>query len=248
VPARRLAAGWQALSALSLLTVIPLPRRAHRLPTAVTLAAFAPVGLLIGGLLAGLDAALTPVLAVPARSAVLLAAAVATTGAMHLDGLIDTADGIFLRGTAASRREVMHDSHAGSFGVAAAVVVVLAQYGALVTLGGARLQGLVAAAVLARAAMALTLAVPPSAGQGLAAAYSVRGGRVAAALSMSLAAAAAVLLAGTRGAAASAAAALVAALVATLFVRRAGGISGDGCGAAGELAFTVTLLTLGART
>src|SRR5207245_7347365 len=131
-----------------LLTVVPLPRRAHRLPTAVTLAAFAPVGLLIGGLLAGLDAALTPVLAVPARSAVLLAAAIAVCGAMHLDGLIDAADGIFLRGTAASRREVMHDSRTGSFGVAAAVVVVLAQYGALVTLGGARLQGLVAAAVL----------------------------------------------------------------------------------------------------
>src|SRR2546428_8549189 len=110
VPTRRLTAGWQALSALSLLTVVPLPRRAHRLPTAVTLAAFAPVGLLIGGLLAGLDAALTPVLAVPARSAVLLAAAIAVSGAMHLDGLIDAADGIFLRGTAASRRDVMHDS------------------------------------------------------------------------------------------------------------------------------------------
>ncbi|HEV7678292.1 MAG TPA: adenosylcobinamide-GDP ribazoletransferase [Candidatus Dormibacteraeota bacterium] len=242
------AAPWQALGALGLLSVIPIPRRAHGLPGALTLAAFAPAGLLLGGVLAGLEVGLAPVLPLGARSAVLLAALVALSGAMHVDGLMDSADGLFGGRDRDRRLEIMRDSRAGAFGVAAAIAVVLVQYSALASLSGGRVQALVAAVGLSRAVSAFALGIaPPARVEGLGSVFTVhrrgRGGTVA----LAIAAGVAVWLCGWRGLAAAGVSVAVALGVVAVFRRRVGGMTGDGFGATIELALAGTLLCLVAR-
>lgn len=89
------------------------------------------VGLLIGGLLGVLDWGLgwagMPLLT---RSAIVVAAWVAVTGGLHLDGVMDSADGLAV--TDPERRlEVMVDSATGAFGAMAGIVVLLLKTAAL---------------------------------------------------------------------------------------------------------------------
>jgi adenosylcobinamide-GDP ribazoletransferase len=50
------------------------------------------------------------------------------TGALHLDGLADTCDGIGGHKTVEERRQVMHDSRVGSYGIVGVCMVLLAKY------------------------------------------------------------------------------------------------------------------------
>ena len=250
-PTARRAVAWQALGALGFLTVLPLPRRAHGLPTAVTLACFAPAGLLLGGIVSGLDVALAPVLPVAARSAVLLAALAALCGAMHLDGLMDSADGLFGSADRGRRLEIMRDSRVGGFGVAAAALVLLVQYAALAGIdgGGARRPLLLLAAVgVSRAASAFALGVAqPARADGLGSVFSVSGRRVAGVVAIALTSAVAIVAGGWRGVAAALLAVSVTLVVIAVFRRRVGGMTGDGFGAVVELSLAGVLLCFAAR-
>jgi len=92
------------------------------------------VGLLIGLLLFGLNALLadTPTLL---RAALLLAAWVALSGALHLDGLADSADA-WLGGFGDRERTltIMKDPRSGPIAVVTLVVVLLLKFAALVAL------------------------------------------------------------------------------------------------------------------
>lgn len=95
-------------------------------------ARFAPViGLMIGGIL-GLFDALMIYLGVPVltRSALVVCAWIAITGGLHLDGAMDTADGLAV-GDPQRRLEVMADSATGAFGAMAAIALVLLKTTAL---------------------------------------------------------------------------------------------------------------------
>ena len=247
--ARRVgAAAAGALAALGLLTTVPLPRAAHRAPSAATLAGFAAAGLLLGGALAGLEAALAPLLPVAPRSAVLLAALALLSGGIHLDGLADCADGLLGGRTPEQRLAIMRDSRVGGFGVAAVIAVVLCEYAALSALGGPRLQALVVAVTASRAATALALGIStPARADGLGHAYAVPHRAVGAAVAVAVAAAVGWGLLGVRGLATVSATLLAAPAVASVARRRAGGMTGDGLGAVAELGLAVALLCLCAR-
>jgi len=246
-PARR-GLGWQALGALAFLSVIPLPRRAHGLPTAITLACFAPAGLLLGGAVAGLDLGLGHVLPAGATSGVVLAALVGLCGAMHLDGLMDTADGIFGGRDTARRLEIMRDSRVGGYGVAAAALVLLLQYGALAAIDTARPLALLTAVGLSRAASAFALGIArPARAEGLGSVFSVDRRALAGSVALGLAAAAAIVLGGWRGVGASTVAVVVVLGVVALFRRRVGGMTGDGFGAVVELSLAGALLCFAAQ-
>lgn len=110
-------------------TAIPLPNL-HDLDFR-SVARFAPsVGLLIGGILGLLDAGMNylgmPVLT---RSALVVSVWVAITGGLHLDGAMDTADGLAVG--ADRRLEVMADSATGAFGAMAAIAILLLKTTAL---------------------------------------------------------------------------------------------------------------------
>ena len=123
------------LTALQFLTVIPIPRR-HEV-TAEEIGAsqgyFPLVGLLLGAILVGIDWSLSFILPASIVNAVIVIALLLLTGALHIDGFIDTCDALFVRSTPQERWRVMSDSRVGSFGVVGAFCLLLLAY---VSLGG----------------------------------------------------------------------------------------------------------------
>lgn len=156
--------------ALALLTRLPLPGRA--LPDRGAGAAWAwPLaGIAVGGL-AALVAGTAQALGLPAgiAAALALGGQALATGAMHEDGLADTADGLWGGWTRERRLEIMKDSRSGSYGVAALVLVTLLRWTALAAVleaGGWALP--LAVAVLSRVPMVVLMAWLPNArGEGL---------------------------------------------------------------------------------
>jgi adenosylcobinamide-GDP ribazoletransferase len=114
--------------------------------------AYPVVGLLLGILLTGISSSLIRSGAsVSVASFLVLGLWVAVSGGLHLDGLADTADGLFLPGSPERRLAVLRDPHVGSFGVIALVLVLLGKYVCLNNLGDpARTRAVLEAAILGR--------------------------------------------------------------------------------------------------
>lgn len=89
---------------------------------------FPVVGLLLAILLSLLSLLLTPLIPQLVLAALLVAALVILTGGLHLDGLMDTCDGLFGGSTRGRKLEIMHDSHVGSFGVLAGICILLLKF------------------------------------------------------------------------------------------------------------------------
>jgi adenosylcobinamide-GDP ribazoletransferase len=123
--------------AFGLLTAVPmgrLPEPSRRRAGAAMLLApltVVPMAVALGGL--HLVVARAPSLAAVAAAVALVAEALVTR-AMHLDGLADTADGLSAGYDAASSLRAMKASDIGPSGVAAVVLVLLVQAGALTVL------------------------------------------------------------------------------------------------------------------
>ncbi len=109
----------------------------------------AVIGAATGGVYAGLFHAVPPVVA--AVGAVAFAHVI--TGAFHLDGLADTADAVPGAMSVERRLEILRDSRLGTYGTAAVTLTIVAQVGAVATLGPrAGFLALTAAHSLGRAA------------------------------------------------------------------------------------------------
>lgn len=126
------------------------------------IARWAPlVGLLIGGVLGlgdlGLLSLGVPVLT---RSALVVVVWIALTGGLHLDGAMDTADGLAVQDRQ-RRLEVMADSVTGAFGAMAAVALLLLKTCALKDLDSYRWLALMAAAGWGRWGQVVAIACYP---------------------------------------------------------------------------------------
>ena len=121
------------LAALQFLTSIPVPLRREVSPEDLgrSLVYFPIVGLIIGLILAGLSWLLGLILPTAIVSALLLAFLAIITGALHLDGFVDTFDGIAGHKSVEDRWRVMHDSRAGGFGIVSVVLLLLVKYASL---------------------------------------------------------------------------------------------------------------------
>ena len=133
----------------------------------------------IAGLVVGLIGALVYLLAsragLPAwpAAALTVAATMAVTGALHEDGLADTADGFGGGNTRERKLEIMRDSRTGAYGVCALALSILLRVSALASLSapGPVALALIAAHGAARAIMPVFMFfVPPARSDGLAAA------------------------------------------------------------------------------
>ncbi len=235
------------LLALRFLTALPLPQaevKPGQLGRAVGY--FPAVGALLGLAVAGLDVLLRLVFPATVASVGVLIALALLTGALHLDGLMDTCDGLFGRSDPVRRLEIMRDSRVGSFGVVGAVCVLLLKYAALGGLAEPwRFGGLVAAPTFGRAAMVLAIgSFPYARPQGLGRAFKAEVGPAQLALALATAAAVAYVALGLIGVAMLVLAGGLAILMSLFVCSRIPGLTGDTYGAINEVVEVATMLAL----
>lgn len=229
-------------SAVQFLTRVPVPAGAYSIRSAFI---FLPVvGLLLGGVLGGLDLLLAAV-RVPSllSSALLVVAWLALTGAIHADGLMDTCDAVFVHATPERRLDIMRDPRAGAFGVVGLVCVVVVKLAAIDALSsGWRMQALLLAPCFGRWSITLASTLFPygrasGLGQPLKAAARPRAFVVASVIPM-----AAALAFWPAGAVLLGLSALAAVLIGLWLLRVLPGLTGDSYGAICETVETLVLV------
>jgi len=174
------------------------------------------------------------------------------SGALHLDGLADTADALGAPNLEASAR-ARKDPAVGPAGVAAIAIIVLVDAGLLAALGAGPGPGVAALACIVAAAgsrvvpvVVVALPVGQPAGQGLGAWFAAGTGRTSALLAVGSALAIALLAMAVAARPALLGGALGGVVLATVvgggLARARGGLDGDGLGALVEIAFAAILL------
>jgi adenosylcobinamide-GDP ribazoletransferase len=234
--------------ALSLLSRLPVPlRRFDRGARAAW--AYPLAGLVIGGIaaLGGLTAWAIG-LPTPLVALIALALPIVLSGAMHEDGLADTADGLWGGWTRARRLEIMKDSHIGSYGVIALILSLGARGVALWLLYEAgpatATVALLAAALLSRAMMpGVMCALPHARATGLSQAQG-RPPRTTALLGLAIAVALTLGLVGAAGMSALIAAGIVTCAMTLVARAKIGGQTGDILGATQQLTEITVLFSL----
>ena len=118
------------LVALNFLTIIRAPWRREVSPEELgrSLSYFPVVGIVIGLILVGLNWGLSLILPSSVANILLIVSLTLISGALHIDGFIDTCDGIAGHKTVEARWQVMRDSRVGGFGVVGACLLLLVKY------------------------------------------------------------------------------------------------------------------------
>jgi adenosylcobinamide-GDP ribazoletransferase len=141
------------LCALAFLTRIPVPSGWSRFDEQDFRRSaywFPLIGLLLGVITGLLWYLLRGWLATTVLAALLLGVSVFLTGGLHLDGLMDTTDGVYGGRDREQRLAFMKDSHVGAFGVIAAVLVLIFKFSLYTQISFNLLPYLVAAPLLGR--------------------------------------------------------------------------------------------------
>jgi adenosylcobinamide-GDP ribazoletransferase len=241
-------ARWSGLpSAIAFLTIAPVPGAAGS-ELAVAAGWFPLVGAAVGAFAGAVRIGAQQLLGRTPATVLAMIALVVATGALHQDGLADTADGLGARGDRSRRLRVMRDPATGVFGALALIGWALLLLTTLASLDASHaLTALVVACALARwAALVHATGTRCARSDGLGAALRV--GPIAFGLASATALVLALALCGPApGAIALVAALLVAALSATFARRTLGGHTGDTLGATvavAEVAVCATLLAV----
>jgi adenosylcobinamide-GDP ribazoletransferase len=254
------------LDALQFLTRVPVPAPLRRLAASVdrqpqrqnaapsmqdvaaAQAWFVAIGLLIGLALLGADRVFSRALP-PASVAVLdVVVLVLITGALHLDGLADAADGLFGAHDRERRLTIMRDTHAGTYAIVAIVAVLAMKWAGIVGLpNGVRFEALILAPCLARFGMlAAVAAFPYARADGTGAGFHERASPIPLIAGAATALVAAVMLLGAEGTYLVALAAACALALGAVSTRIVGGLTGDVYGATVEIAEAALLLFIAA--
>ena len=243
-------------AAARLLTRLP-PILRRRFADADAMAAPGPIGRAVRafpvvgagvGLAAGLVYLILHAIGLPAAIAGIVAIAIGAllTGALHEDGLADTADGFGGGDTRERKLELMHDSRIGAYGVLALLLVLGAKLGTLVDLEsiGLVLAALICSGAVSRALMPpLMRWLPPARSEGLSASAGQPPGD-AVLIGLGLAVVLSLILFNWVGLIACLIAALGAYGMALLARRQIGGHTGDVLGATQQVADLLFLLTI----
>jgi adenosylcobinamide-GDP ribazoletransferase len=204
------------------------------------------------GLLGGLGFAAAGWLGLPSLASALLAllCMILATGALHEDGLADTADALGAGTDRARALAIMSDSRIGSFGTLALILSILARLIALAPMWDTQLVTavLVAAGMTSRAVLPVVMLLQPSAKASGLAAEAGRPEPLRAMLASFIAiGATVVLLPYPLALSALLASAIVSLLLATWLGRRFGGCTGDTLGAVQQVAEITFLFAVVAR-
>ncbi|MFQ5828725.1 MAG: adenosylcobinamide-GDP ribazoletransferase [Candidatus Methylomirabilia bacterium] len=236
------------ITAVRFLTIVPVPGRGLDGPDALGRAAvwFPLVGLGLGSALVAADWLFLKLFPPLLSALLVLTAWKLLTGGLHLDGLADCLDGLAMREPARALA-VMRDSRIGTFGALGLILLLLLVLISLVELPQARRgEALLLAPLVGRYAPVLLARCfsPASPDLGYGSAFIRAVSRRAFLVSGALVFVAAGLVCWPCGLIAAAVGLGVAWLAGHRLSRRLGGLTGDGLGAAVELAELGVLLTL----
>jgi adenosylcobinamide-GDP ribazoletransferase len=232
-------------TALQFLTVFPTPLRQEVTAKACgqSLAYFPLIGLILGAILLGLHYGLILVLPSSVVNALLIIALVVLTGAHHLDGFIDTCDGIIAGKSKRERLAIMSDSKVGAFGIVGAILLLLLKYASLSS--AQILPALLLMPTLSRWAMvSIIFTFPYAKRSGMGLAFKQGASWQKLTIATIIASIVAVALLKWWGPALMAALFLITFGVASHFRSRLGGLTGDNYGAINEIAEVLVLLLI----
>lgn len=232
--------------ALKFLTVFPGPGPKEMKDSLFgrSLIYFPLVGLLLGAILFGLYYGLMFILPEQLVTILIILALTIMTGAHHLDGFVDTFDGITGSKSREKRLEIMADSHTGAIGVVAVVFLIVIKYVALSSVIDP-LPALLLMPVLSRWMAVSTIFSFPYArqtGMGLAFKQGARWYTLAIATVLSLVISTALLQ--WWGLVLMVSLLLIVSCIAAFFNTRLNGLTGDCYGAIIELAEVIVLILL----
>lgn len=233
--------------AVRFLTILPWPGLAASDPARIarSVAAFPPVGLLIGAGATAAGFGAEWLFGAPLHAVAAVTASAVITGGLHLDGLADSADALFSWQPRARKLEILRDSRIGTMGALALFLVLAVKLGALLALEAAWWRGALLAPVWGRWAAVCGLCGFPSArpdGLGAGVRAHLAAGRFAAATAAALVIGG--LICPPWGALVSLPVALITWWAAAAMTRSLGGLTGDSYGALGEMGEAVTMLGL----
>ena len=226
------------LAAIQFLTILPLPRGLSPDERALggSLPFFPIVGLGIGAAIALIDRGLGSLFPVGVTSVLAVILLIAASGGLHMDGLADTADGLFSSRPRERILDIMRDSRTGPMGVSAIVCVVALKIALIASVAApARAWVLLMTPIAGRCALLIHMALLPYLRpQGLARVFHQNVSRVHALWALIFLIAAGGIAGGIPGLIAGGFS-LLFALIFTAYVRRRiGGLTGDTLGAACE--------------
>lgn len=231
-------------AALQFLTIFPTPLRHENSAKTCgqSLPYFPLVGLILGAILLGLYYGLILVLPLSVVTTLLIIALVILTGAHHIDGFIDTCDGVFTGKSKKERLAIMSDTRVGAFGIVGVVLLLLLKYVSLFSVS-TMLPALLLMPTISRWVMAsiiFTFPYAKSSGMGLAFKQDATWQRLTVATIIALIVAVALLK--WWGLALMGISWLIAYGIASYFRWRLGGLTGDNYGAINELSEVMVLL------
>lgn len=242
--------GWfgPLFAGLAFLTILPIPRRwcGKTRDLERSLVWFPLIGLMIGGLIAGFDLGVNALLPALPASVLTVIAMVAVSGALHLDGLADTADGFLSSRPRERILEIMRDSRVGPMGVFAIVGMLLLKVAAVASLASpVRFGTLLLLPLAGRTAPVLMMSALGYVREaGLGTVFQRKRNFFAPLLALASLAAAGFLAVGTAGLVAAAFSVGVTAIFALWCRAKIGGYTGDTLGAACELAEVVPAIVV----
>lgn len=127
---------WAFLQGLQFLTAIPVPQKKKLVEMPVAdleklgrATAFFPfIGVLIGLVLVGVNFLGSKFLSNSVTNVLLIILLILIRGGLHLDGFIDTVDGLFSGKDREKILEIMRDSRVGAYGVTAVICLLLLKF------------------------------------------------------------------------------------------------------------------------
>ncbi|MBU2053464.1 MAG: adenosylcobinamide-GDP ribazoletransferase [Proteobacteria bacterium] len=235
------------LAALQFLTIVPLPAGLHPDERALggSLPFFPVVGLLTGAAVALADWGLGRLLPVGVTSVLAVIMMIAISGALHIDGLADTADGFFSSRPRDRILAIMRDSRTGPMGVIAIVCTVALKIALVASVAGPwRWWVLLLTPLAGRCALLTNIALLPYARPegGLVGVFHQRRSRLHVLWALAVLLAVGGLAGRVPGMIAGGCAFIAGLLFAAYSFRRIGGLTGDTLGAACELTELVPAL------
>ncbi|MFZ5642296.1 MAG: adenosylcobinamide-GDP ribazoletransferase [Bacillota bacterium] len=203
---------------------------------------FPLVGLILGAILSAVDFFSLFMFPPLASSAIVLVALVILTGGIHLDGFMDTVDGVFSGRSRERKLEIMKDSRVGAFGALGAFCLLILKFSFITGLEDGRYTALILMAVAGRWAMTYAIArFPYVREEGLGKLYSLHTGKFELSVATLIALAVAAFIGGVGGILIFFSSFVFTHMFCAYLHRVLGGLTGDTYGAVNEVLEVVAL-------